>query len=65
MKKAKSIIADELDIETFLRGQFRNKTSQKVLFTQLERFLLRNQAKPYVIDSKIEPPKTEEKTEGK
>ena len=64
-KKAKSIVSDELDIEAFLRGQFLNKTSQKLLFTQLERFLLSSQARPYVIDSKIEPSKFKDKTEGK
>ena len=54
-KKAQALIDHELDIVRFLRGQFVNKATQKLLFTRFERFLLKNQFKPYVISSRTEP----------
>ena len=42
-------IDKELDIVNFLRKQMVSDLVQKLTFTKLERYLLRNQARPFVI----------------
>ena len=41
-RKAQNLIDNELDIVKFLRNQFTGKASRKILFTGIERYLLKN-----------------------
>ena len=51
-KRAQSLIDEQLDIVSFVRNSFMIQTQRKVLFTKLERYLLRNQIYPFVVNSK-------------
>ena len=46
---AEERISRELDIVTFLRHQMIDDVARRLLFTRMERYLIRNQAKPFVL----------------
>ena len=50
-KRAQDLIDDQLDVVNFLRNMFLVNASMRVLFTKLERFLLKNQSHPFVLNS--------------
>ena len=58
--KAAQILEQELDIAKFLKKQMISSLTLKMLFSKLERLLLRNQAKPFIINDENEQPTSDE-----
>ena len=57
------MIQKELDIAYFLKNQMVTSLALKLLFTKLERTLLRNQAKPFVIRDATSPASSDDETD--
>ena len=49
---AEERISREIDIVTLLRHQMIDDIARRLLFTRMERYLIRNQAKPFVLEMK-------------
>ena len=54
IERAQQHIADEFDIVNFLRNQMLTQIHRKLVFNPLDRYLLKNQAKPFVLNSKAQ-----------
>ena len=52
---ASELLGDQLDIVEVLRHQMVSKISIRALFSKVERYLLTNQANPFVITEKKKP----------
>ena len=51
IEAASNHIDEQLDIISFLRHQLVDRIERRNLFTRLERYLLKNQAKPFVLNA--------------
>ena len=49
---ATETISNQFDVATFLKHQMIDKLHRQLVFTKIERFMLRNQVKPFVLDDK-------------
>ena len=52
LSDAATKIDKELDVAEFIKHQFINKVSRRLIFTRLQRHLMRHQVREFVLDEK-------------